>query len=176
MHDYQSPPTYSAASTNTSTYGTMTTASMLLAFFGFLRSSEVVALKVTDIALQEAAYSLQLRIQTSKTDLFRKGSTIHLTPSGDPALCPEAALRLFLEGHTGQGALFCFANGARLSKYRLTQLVKVLKRGRPSSLRLTQLPYWCSHGGSRGRRPRLADQGPREVAQRCLPRLHPRTR
>ena len=27
MHDYQSPPTYSAASTNTSTYGTMTTAS-----------------------------------------------------------------------------------------------------------------------------------------------------
>ena len=99
-------------------------AAMLLAFFGFLRSSEVVALKVTDIALQEAA--LQLRIQTSKTDPFRKGSTIHLTPSGDPVLCPVAALRLFLEGHPGQGALFCFANGARLSKCRLTQLVKAL--------------------------------------------------
>ena len=84
----------------------------------------MVALKVTDIALQEA--SLQMRIQTSKTDPFRKGSTIHLTPSGDPVLCPVAAFRLFLEGHSRQGALFCFANGARLSKCRLTQLVKVL--------------------------------------------------
>ena len=99
-------------------------AAMLLAFFGFLRSSELVGLKVSDAVLQGSA--VQLRVQVSKTDPFRQGTTIVLHPSGDQTLCPVNALKHFLAAHPGQGPLFTFANGSQLSKYHLTRLIKAL--------------------------------------------------
>ena len=63
---------------------------LLLAFFGFLRSNELLSLKPTD--LTRIAEGYQVRIRASKTDPFCMGATIRISPTGDPSLCPVPVL------------------------------------------------------------------------------------
>ena len=60
-------------------------AAILVAFFGFLRSSELLALQHEDILRRPEGY--HIIIKASKTDPFRHGVTIKLTSSGDNTLC-----------------------------------------------------------------------------------------
>ena len=69
-------------------------AAMLLAFFGFLRSSELLNLQANDVILQQDC--LNCTICTSKTDPFRKGTTITLATSGDATVCPVQALQQYI--------------------------------------------------------------------------------
>ena len=63
---------------------------MIVAFFDFLRSNELLALTRNDISRTGEGYDV--KIWLSKTDPFRAGATICLRPTGDSSLCPVAAL------------------------------------------------------------------------------------
>ena len=67
---------------------------MLVAFFSFLHSSELLALNSTDIQLSpsqhsSSLYTYNLTICASKTNPFRHGCAIRLAPSGHHLLCPR---------------------------------------------------------------------------------------
>ena len=98
---------------------------LLLAFFGFLRSNELLSIKLTD--LTRIAEGYQVRIRASKTDPFRMGATIGISPTGDPSLCPVPVLDS-LTSATGQreGPLFCLQTGVPLNRPRLNRLVREL--------------------------------------------------
>ena len=100
-------------------------AAMLLAFFGFLRSSELLNLQANDVTLQQD--HLKCTISASKTDPFRKGTTITLATSGDATLCPVQALRRYMVRRPpSTRPLFHFSVGTPLSRKRLNQLVRDL--------------------------------------------------
>ncbi len=102
-------------------------AAMLLAFFGFLRSSELVGLRMGDIIWQHEAFGLAIR--ASKTDPFRKGITISIAATQDTTLCPVQALQQYLACQSlGPGPLFRFADGSPLTKRSLNMLVKTLSQ------------------------------------------------
>ncbi len=102
-------------------------AAMLLAFFGFLRSSELVGLRADDITQQCGAVTLAVR--ASKTDPFRKGITIYVAATQDITLCPVQALQLYLTRRPpGAGPLLRFASGSPLTKTSLNKLVKTLSQ------------------------------------------------
>ena len=100
-------------------------AAILLAFFGFLRSQELLALQHSDLARSTDGYRVQIRC--SKTDPFRSGATIRITPSGDPILCAVTALDALVAA-TGrmEGPLFRLQSGVTLSRPRLTALIRAL--------------------------------------------------
>ena len=58
---------------------------MTLAFEGFLRISELLALRRRDITVNEAQQRLELFIRRSKTDQFGTGHTTFICKSGGPA-------------------------------------------------------------------------------------------
>ena len=100
-------------------------AGLLTAFFGFLRSSELLALRHEDITQQGRGYSV--RIKSSKTDLFWSGCYLTLLPSGDSSLCPvEALTALRQRSSVSPGPLFTFSDGATLTRARLNVLIKML--------------------------------------------------
>ena len=99
-------------------------AAMLLAFFGFLRSSELVALNTADISRESVGY--RLHIKASKTDPFRKGTSLIVASSGDPILCAVRAMDLYLEGSQPRGTLFRFATSGALSQRHFNHLIKDL--------------------------------------------------
>ena len=78
----------------------------------------------------------QVRIRASKTDPFRIGATIHVTPTGDPSLYPVTVLDSLVSA-TGQreGPLFHLQNGVSLSRPRLNRLVRELaaRSGAPTN-------------------------------------------
>ena len=100
-------------------------AALLLAFFGFLRSSELLSLRHTN--LTRCAEGYQVRIRASKMDPFRIGATVRVTLTGDPSLCPVTVLDSLVSA-TGQreGSLFRLMNGVCLSRPRLNRLVREL--------------------------------------------------
>ena len=100
-------------------------AALLLAFFGFLRSQELLALQYSDLARSTDGYRVQIRC--SKTDPFRSGATIRITPSGDPTLCAVTVLDALVAA-TGwtEGPLFRLQSGITLSRQRLTALIREL--------------------------------------------------
>ena len=100
-------------------------AALLLAFFGFLRSQELLALQHSDLARSTDGY--RVRIRCSKTDPFRSGATIRITPSGDTTLCAVTALDALVAatGRT-EGPLFCLQSRVTLSRQRLTALIREL--------------------------------------------------
>ena len=100
-------------------------AALLLAFFGFLRSQELLALQHSDLARSTDGY--RVRIRCSKTDPFRSGATIRITPSGDPTLCAVTALDALVAA-TGrmEGLLFRLQSGVTLGRPRLTALIREL--------------------------------------------------
>ena len=119
-----------------STYNTydriMLWAAFTCAFFGFLRSSEFVASftqrfesESTLLFHDASIYNnhAQLNIKSSKTDPFRQGCIVRLSPTGNE-LCPIDALTKFLSRHCKKsGPLFTYSNGTFLTRRRLTTIL-----------------------------------------------------
>ena len=119
----------------------MLLAASTTAFFGFLRSSEFVShsirkfdpestLMFSDVTFKAPRISLNIKI--SKTDPFRQGCTIRLSPT-NTVICPVSALQQHLKRHpTKNGPLFTYADGSYLTRRRLNIF---LKTALPSSAR-----------------------------------------
>ena len=119
-----------------STYNTydriMLWAAFTCAFFGFLCSSEFVApftqrfeSESTLLFHDASIYNnhAQLNIKSSKTDPFRQGCIVRLSPTGNE-LCPIDALTKFLSRHCKKsGPLFTYSNGTFLTRRRLTTIL-----------------------------------------------------
>ncbi len=100
-------------------------AALLTAFFGFLRSSELLALQHSDVTRSPGQYSLS--ICQSKTDPFRQGAVVTIQASGDSSLCAVSALDHFLASTPHrQGPLFRFQSGATLNKALLNRLIHLM--------------------------------------------------
>ena len=68
---------------------------MIIAFFAFLRSSELLALRRSDVTILDDRSdppTFGLRIRSSKTDPFRHTVTVRIAPSSHATLCPSKAL------------------------------------------------------------------------------------
>ena len=103
---------------------------MLVAFFAFLRSAELIALTTTDVTLHTNSVYI-LTIKASKTDPFKQGSHIRLAPSGHQYLCPVQALSQYLETrrqcHLSQSThLFAWSCGTPMSRSALNNCIKWL--------------------------------------------------
>jgi len=116
-------------------------AACCLAFFGFLRSSEFTVphqseydpdthLSITDIKIDNIAKPMMVyvKIKESKTDPFRKGSTICLAKT-DTELCPVLALLpyLVLRG-SHPGPLFIMQDHAFLTRTKFTDKLRGILR------------------------------------------------
>ena len=107
---------------------------MLVAFFAFLRSSELLSLKYSDIATTEPSHPSQIptytiTLHTSKTDPFRQGCTLRLAPSGHPLLCPAHALHTLLSHYHyshNDRYLFTLSSGSPLTRQILNSSIKHL--------------------------------------------------
>ena len=67
---------------------------IMLAYAGFMRISEVCKLKCNDVEFKDD--HIVLRIVSSKTDVYRKGSEIVIA-KGQTAACPYSILRRYVE-------------------------------------------------------------------------------
>ncbi len=100
-------------------------AALLTAFFGFLRSSELLGLQHSDITRSPSQYRISVR--QSKTDPFRRVTMVTIMASGDSSLCAVSVLdHLLASTPNGQGPLFRFQTGAPLTKERLNRLIRLL--------------------------------------------------
>ena len=106
---------------------------MLVAFFGFLRSAELLALRTADIqsSIQPPSSSFPIYIITihsSKTDPFRQGCSVRLAPSGHHLLCPARALHNLLShlSITSDSPLFTLSSGSPLSRHTLNSAISML--------------------------------------------------
>ena len=100
-------------------------AAMLVAFFGFLRSSELLILTHNDISKTNQGYSIQIR--ASKTDAFRTGATVNLAPSGDSTLCAVSALDQLRSVQPWSSSPLCrLYPRSNLTRNKLNQLIRQL--------------------------------------------------
>ena len=106
---------------------------MLVAFFAFLRSAELIALTISDLSMctpspPSSLPTYILSIRTSKTDPFRQGCQVRLAPSGHPILCPAKALTDYLRiAHLSPcSSLFAWSSGNPLCRATLTNGIKWL--------------------------------------------------
>ena len=103
------------------------------AFIGFLRSAEFVS---TTTKSFDPAFTLQysdaiqkdsrihITIKGSKTDPFRHGCTIRLSPTNTD-ICPVTTLTKFLATHpTKTGPLFTFTDRSYLTRRRLNKFIR----------------------------------------------------
>ena len=106
-----------------------------LAFFAFLCSSEFtspssthfnsrVHLSHSDITFTSEG-SLSLQLKSSKTDPFRKGSSITLAPSGQ-SVCAVRAMHRYLDHQPPQDAtpLYFFTTGQFLTRDKVTSILR----------------------------------------------------
>ena len=99
-------------------------AALLLAFFSFLRSGELLSLHHSD--LSRIANGYQVRIRQSKADPFRTGATVLVLATGDPTLCAVRVMDTYLASRgPAEGPLFCFQTGP-LTRQRLNSLIRNL--------------------------------------------------
>jgi integrase len=68
---------------------------LLLGFAGAFRRSELVALEVSDLTFD--AEGLTVRVRASKTDQEGAGAVVGIRRSANPAMCPVAAVRAWLD-------------------------------------------------------------------------------
>ena len=82
------------------------TTACLVAFAGFLRFSELIQLKTSDISIREDA--MVIKIPHSKTDQLRKGDEVIIARSGK-ATCPVTYLGELFEKvwYIAAGAEIC---------------------------------------------------------------------
>ena len=116
-------------------------AACCVAFFGFLRSGELTVaepagfdpgqhLTMGDVSVDntEKPTCVALRIKQSKTDLFRRGVSIHLHQTNLP-LCPVGALLAYLVIRGPQdGPLFRLEDGSPLTRSRLVSELRTALR------------------------------------------------
>ena len=105
----------------------------MLAFFGFLRSSEYVApsTKTYDKAVTHfrediviRKHTIQVAIKASKTDPFRVGMKIFVAATGQ-SVCPSWALKKYLYYRKCcKGPLFQLSNGNYLTRQVLASIVR----------------------------------------------------
>lgn len=79
----------------------------LLAFSGFLRSSELLSIKVSDIVFFQTYMSIF--IESSKTDKYRDGSWITIAKTGT-CLCPVVNIQKFISWSSLKNDDFVFCN------------------------------------------------------------------
>ena len=109
-------------------------AAITTAFFGFLRSSEYVSPQTTKFnpdttpTFEDVTYrhpNYYINIKASKTDPFREGCTICLSPS-NAEICPVRNLQLYIAQHPHQtGPLFTYTNNTLLTRRRLNSFLKL---------------------------------------------------
>jgi integrase len=88
---------------------------LAVGFSGALRRSELVALRVSDIAF--TAEGLKVRVRRSKTDQEGKGATVGLPASRFAASCPVRTLRAWLDAAgIREGRVFRSLSNGRLGK------------------------------------------------------------
>ena len=118
------PPSYPSHSTSTSTPPTyydylMIWTAMLLSFFGFQRSSELVLLQVEDTTPQYNAFGIT--ILASKTDHSRRALPSMLQSLKIPLHAQyKHYSNIPFTDHWLLGHCFCFSNGSLLPKMALT--------------------------------------------------------
>ena len=108
-------------------------AAVTTAFFGFLRSSEYCSPQVhrydpnTTLQFKDVTYkhpNIHINIKTSKTDPFREGCVICLSPS-NADVCPVTNLINYMNLHpTRSGPLFTYSDHTLLTQGRLNMLLK----------------------------------------------------
>ncbi len=77
---------------------------LLLGFGGALRRSELVALRLGDVALADGR-GVVLQLRRSKTDQRGEGTSLALwAQPQEPAICPQAALLAWLSFRQGEGS------------------------------------------------------------------------
>ena len=112
-----------------------------MCFFGFLRAGEVVVpsdtaydsslhLSVGDVLVDNvlAPRYLEVRVNASKTDLFRRGVSVYLGVTGNE-LCPVAAVLDYrVRRGAKKGPIFLFSDGKYLTRDRfVTKLRDALR-------------------------------------------------
>ena len=108
-------------------------AAVTTAFFGFLRSSEYCSTQTkkydaeTSLCFENVTYkhsNIYIHIKASKTDPFREGCTICLSPS-DAVICPVRNLMNYMHHKsTKSGPLFTFTDNTLLTRRRINTLLK----------------------------------------------------
>ena len=108
-------------------------AAVTTAFFGFLRSSEYCSPQTkkfdpeTTLCFEDITYkhpNIYINIKASKTDPFREGCTICLSPSYAD-VCPVQNLLSYINSHPYKsGPLFTYADQTLLTRRRLNALLK----------------------------------------------------
>ena len=115
---------------------TMLWAAFCLGYFGFMRSGEFTCpsqaayspdmLSHGDVSIDSHSCPTYMTVypKRSKNDPFGAGTTLYLGATGD-TLCPVAAMLgyLAIQPQT-RGPLFCYCNGATLSRPRLVQSMR----------------------------------------------------
>ena len=117
----------------------MLRAACTLAFHGFLRCSEFTSnLPRSNVKVkQQPRPHLELTLQSSKTDPFRRGATVTIGPSGDTC-CAVSALGDYLKATQhldDRSPLFQLSSGLPLSRPLLTQYIQrvLLEAGVPQA-------------------------------------------
>jgi len=106
-----------------------------LAFFGFLRSSEFTSPSLTHfnplvhLARSDISFtsngSLLLQLKASKTDPFRMGCSITLSPSGRSVCAVRAMHRYLAHQLPGQSTpLYFFSSGQFLTRDKVTSILR----------------------------------------------------
>lgn len=141
----------------------------VLGFFGFLRASEfcspasssfnpTIHLCQTDIQFLPQKHVMQVHIEASETDQYRKGTKLQIGATNS-SFCPVAAMENFLK-HRRQSSirqpLFTFNNGtfnfSPETVSRTTYALYTSKSGSgPIALQYSQPPNRCSHNSSSSR-------------------------
>ena len=100
----------------------MVAAASSLAFFGFLRCGEALAVKRNEISVESGtSRNLKLTIQKSKTDPFRQGCVLFVgsTNAAEAAVCPVRLTETYLNATATRphaSLLFAWQRGAALEK------------------------------------------------------------
>ena len=108
-------------------------AAVTTAFFGFLRSSEYCSPQTkkynpeTTLCFEDVVYkypNVHINIKASKTDPFREGCTICLSPS-NADICPVRNLMNYINQHQHKsGPLFTYTNQTLLTRRRLNSVLR----------------------------------------------------
>ena len=108
-------------------------AAVTTAFFGFLRSSEYCSPQTqkfdseTTLCFEDISYkqpNIYINIKASKTDPFREGCTICLSPSYAD-ICPVRNLLNYVKQHPSKtGPLFTYMDNTLLTRRRLNSFLK----------------------------------------------------
>lgn len=116
---------------------------VLLGYAGFLRYDELVHIKMCDIKFHQSGSHIEIKIEKSKTDVFRQGNIVVIAKTGNK-LCPVSYLEKYISyaGLVFQSEEFIFRAVTFFKKdnvYRLSKINKPLTYTRARELLLDAL-------------------------------------